>query len=159
MTCAFIADVCKTPTEVRQYTLDLTQRVSRFWEAGTIYSEETRVRPSTPDGFEYEAGNDGQTGRVEPKWRATTKDGSITWTREAIGNASLMKTIAGVTWDVPSPLTQDGTGLTMIGGRQTISIRLSGGVDGTIYLVTALVEFSDGTEEKFGFRVSVEAPA
>lgn len=164
MTCVFVQEACKAPSEVKEFAFDLTRRVERRWQARAFYSNGQRIRAERKRaGFEYEAGGDGQTGLKEPNFPAvigdTVVDGSITWTCRAISNSSLRRTIQNVTWDVPAGLTEDDSAISNTGGSQKISITLSGGADDESYLVTALVTYNDGTRDKVGLRVAVEAPA
>lgn len=162
MACVFVQEACKAPAEVKEFAFDLTRRLERRWQARAFYSNGQRIRPERKRaGFEYEAGGDGQTGLKEPGFPATlgetVVDGSITWTCRAISNSSLSKTISNVAWTVPAGLTHDDDALNNTGGRQEISITLSGGTAGATYLVVALVTYSDGTRDEIGLQLEVEA--
>lgn len=162
MACVFVQETCKSPASVKEFAFDLTRRLERRWQARAFYSNGQRIRPERKRaGFEYEAGGDGQTGLKEPGFPATlgetVGDGSITWTCRAISNGSLVKTISNVAWTVPAGLTHDDDALNNTGGRQEISVTLSGGTAGQSYLVVALVTYSDGTRDEIGLQLEVEA--
>jgi hypothetical protein len=158
MSCVFVAEVCKGAAEVRQFSLDLgSLRLSRRWEPSAIYDEGDVVRPTDqrPSGFEFVADNDGQSNIIEPNWKASTVDGSITWSRAPISNASLRRTISTSVWTAPVGITITASSVESTGGRQVITVRLSGGTVGATYLVTSLVTYDDGQQEQFGLNVEV----
>lgn len=161
MSCVFVQDVCKAASEVKIWPLDLgAERLARFWRASTIYAAGTRVRPSRPTGYEFEATATGQTNIVEPAWsmRGDTVDGSIVWIRRPISSSSLLRTITAVTWTAPAGITATNAGNITSDGQQIIRVQVSGGTDGQTYLVTGLVTYDDGQQELFGVNVSVENP-
>jgi hypothetical protein len=66
-------------------------------------------------------------------------DGSITWTCQAISDASLRKTVLGIpTWTPETGITASGPS---ISGTLTSAV-LSGGVDGQDYTVLVTANFS-----------------
>lgn len=156
--CAFVADVCKPSGVRRQFSLRLTQHLARLWEPSTIYFEDDVVRPRDREtGYELRALNHGQSRRMEPNWKEETVDGSITWQRQPISNDSLLRTVVSVDWTAPSGLVVEATGIENVGGKQVISVALSGGtVEDSPYLVTAAVTYSDAQTDLLGLRVAIE---
>lgn len=63
---------------------DFARALEDIWQSAGEYSVGDFVRPSTPNGFEYECTNAGQTDLSEPAWpktiAATVEDGSVQWT-------------------------------------------------------------------------------
>ena len=80
------------------YTHDRTDNLAQRWEAGKVVASGYKVRPKRATGWQYTS-TAGQTGAQEPRWPAnsggTVVDGSVTWTAEAITDASLLAYVSG----------------------------------------------------------------
>lgn len=171
MACTVVGDLCKRSDERKFRGVDLTSFCSRYWLAGGIFSNGTRIRPMAKadggargiTGFEYEAQTDGQAGEKEPKWPIiigqSVIDGSLTWQCVALSNASLERSIpssANVTWVAPTGYTADPGPFQNTGGKQLTGAFIGGGADGDEdQLVIAHVIFDDTTEEDFAISVMV----
>lgn len=135
----------KDPEETLDYAVDFEPFLTRFWERGTTYTTSTRVRPTRPNGFEYECTSGGQSAQREPIWPttlgATKTDGSITWTCRAVSSSSLTASIDGTpTWEAD--------GVTISGETVSDSLAIayiSGGTDGEDYSVQVIATMTDGT--------------
>lgn len=144
--------------ERKERGFDLTDFCSKFWGPGQFVPEGFRLRPLPKsldgrgsDGYEYEAGGDGQTGEREPTWADGVLDGSVPWIRRAISGQSLFRTIAGagsVQWLADPGMTVNGA-LVAVGSAVQISAFHSGGTEGESYRVIARVTFTDGSIEDF----------
>ena len=159
MACRVVDQTCKTEVERKPWTIDYSRFLSRFWAPGTVFNADVRVRPRTPTGFQY-VSSGGQSGSREPRWTDLTlggefEDGSITWTAEAIGNESLIATLALSTWTAEAPMTVDTDSMVNTGGVQTTSVQMVGGTLGTTYDVTNTVTLSTGAIEESIVEVEV----
>jgi hypothetical protein len=168
MKCTIVGKVCKKTnadiSEKLPLQIDLTDFCERRWDkvrAAGIYALGEYVRPTPPNrtGYQYECTTPGQVGVTEPQWPTTTTetvlDGSVVWTCRAMGNNSLLKTIADVEWDGDGfDVTDQETANTA--GRQLVSAFISGEQARGKYTVIASVEFSDSHEEDFGIEVKME---
>ena len=114
-----------------------------IWRSGRVHGLADYVRPSVPNGFEYECTAAGQTGAREPRWPVTVAgtitDGSVEWTARAYStNGS--DTIASVAGSADTGLTiasvtYDGT---------EVTFTLSGGTVGEWYIVSIEVTTTQG---------------
>jgi hypothetical protein len=171
MACRVIVEVCKRPDEVTPKGFDLTDFCSRFRAPATVYEAGTAVRPvpkvvdssaKGATGYEYEADADGQTGEKEPKFPgagslSTVLDGSVTWVRQALSDASLIRVPVTVTWIPSAPMTATSPTLELDAGQVRISALHGGGLAGQAggYLTVARVTFDDGSVEEFGLHWSI----
>jgi len=170
MTCVHVEEVCKTPGEIRDYSIRWTNETFNFWASGEQYSLADRVRPSVANGYEYQCSQAGQTAQsteetdAEPIWPTTlggaVTDGSVIWTAVAISTTGLRKTIASSTWTVEdeSIEVEDST-FVSTAGKQSTSVKISGGDDGEVWDAVNHVVFSDGTELDAILRVTIEDQA
>ncbi len=129
----------KLDSERITYKFDFARALEQVWNPGFPYSLTQYVRPSIPNGFEYECTDAGQTDQQEPDWPRqigeTIEDGTVTWTARDFGvNAS--DTI--VTREI-----EVDTGLTLIGssldGSTRVTVTVEGGSKGQSYMVTCKV--------------------
>lgn len=126
----------KTETEVWKATVDFARSLEEVWQPGRAIAVSSFVRPTAPNGFEYEATTGGQTGRREPRWPdtvgQTVVDGSVTWTCRAFSTAATdtIQSINLISSD--SALT---LGATTETGTET-EFTISGGEDGGRYEVS-----------------------
>ena len=167
MACRILKSVCKTEAETKPWGFDYAGFdaeagtwgfLARVWAPGAAYDSGVCVRPSSPTGFQYSASG-GHSGANEPRWPkvvgGTVTDGSITWTAEAIGNDSLLATIASSAWSADAGVTADDDALVNTNGLQVVSIQVSGGTSGQVYEVSNVVTLSDGTVEESVLKVTV----
>ena len=114
------------------YIVGFARALEVKWRPGRQYLINVFVRPTTANGFEYEATQAGQTAQDEPEWPdvdETVDDGSVIWTGRAFGlNASdtiSTRTVtpddAAITVDAESTVGTD------------VLVTLSGGLVGVLY--------------------------
>jgi hypothetical protein len=158
---------CKRVADVERRGWDLTWLCARTWDAFTYYPTGIRIRPRPIDlggesgftGYEYEATTGGYSGESEPRWSGTTvTDGTVTWTRYAVSDASLFRRVASagdVTWSADAPLTVSNQLLITTGGLIQITADHHGGSASRRSQSYALVDFDDGTRGEFVIRWKV----
>lgn len=166
MTCVIIEDVCKRPTDVKDWAFNWAGETFRYFMLGGEYAAGTRIRPTVANGFEYEAGGNGQTSaKKEPTWPttlgATVVSGSITFTCVAISTAGLFRSITSSVWEAEtgSALTLSGDIFTNSAGNQSTYVKVAGGADDTVFDVVNRVIFSDGVELSAILRVTIDDEA
>jgi hypothetical protein len=144
------------PTDKLDYTVDFDRHCTRFREPGTAYALGDRVRPKRSTGVQYRATTAGVTGTDEPRWptnaSASVKDGSVVWAAEAIGNASLRRTLSSSVWTPDSGLTVTGK----VDGTTGTTAFVSGGTIGQVYDVAVEGTFSDGSKLVAVLRLAIE---
>lgn len=157
MTCEVIQSTCMRVGGRAPIVLDFTAVASRTWRHGALYGTGVRVRPTRYTGFEFEPTTGGQSGLREPRWPkvigGTVPDGSIVWTARAVSTASLKKTLASVTWEVPSSFTVSGESIDTT--AQTATAYLEPATAGD-YQVIAWATFSDAPAQVEGFAIAIE---
>lgn len=165
MACLIRHKICVAAGARVPKGFDWTEFCARIWQKGEIYLATNRVRPTQPNGYEFEAGANGQSsGKKEPKWAlppaatgATPQDGSLLWTRQPISAASLIKTINTSNWTATAPLVVDGaTTINANGELKTQAFINANGVPAGKYEVRNEIVFSDGHEDYGLFEVEVE---
>lgn len=109
MTCkARVFSSCILVGEALPFSIDWTTEFANLWKPNSAYAALSAVRPNEATGFEY-VSSGGQSGSVEPTWPTeggeTITDGSITWTSQALSNASLRERITDVDWPAVSGFT------------------------------------------------------
>ena len=124
----------KRPADKRTYTFTFDRALEELWRPGAEYGLAEYVRPTVPNGFEYECTNAGQSDQSEPDWpvaiAGTIDDGSVEWTaRDFDTNAS--DTINTYVVTVPAGLTNDAD--VLLGTATGITVKLSGGTLGQSY--------------------------
>ena len=169
MTCRKPDKACKTPGEEVTLGFDLTWFCARTWSAGSAVDPAVAVRPLPlamggtvgETGYEYTTTLGGFSGSEEPAWPSTgsVTDGSVTWTAQAMSNASLVRAISSVTWSVEAgTVTLDNDAMVNTGGQQKIATQILGGSNGERALVRAHVTYSDGDERDYDILVDVKEP-
>jgi hypothetical protein len=164
-TCVKVEEVCKTPTDIKDWGFDWSGETFRFWRFGTAYDAAARVRPTVATGFEYEASGAGQSsGKKEPRWPitlgGTVVDGSITWTAVALSVAGLVRSISSSTWAAEdADITLSDPASINAAGTQFASVKVNGGTDGNTRDATNEVTFSDGVKLHAILRVTIEDEA
>ena len=157
MTCTVVRSECLRIGDTVPVVLDFSQVAANTWRRAALYDANARVRPSKDSGFEFEASAAGQSGAREPRWPntlgATVTDGSITWTAKAVSTASLVKTLASVTWTVPSSFTVSGESVDAV--KQLATAYLQPSVAGE-FEVIAWATFSDAPSHVEGFAIAIE---
>jgi hypothetical protein len=153
----------------KPYGCDLTGFCTNYYRPGEIYGLGEAVRPREivnggrgPTGLEYVVTVAGQCG-LEPQWPTavgqTVTSGSVTFTAQAISNASLAKTITGSVWEDPDGgevTTDDDTTVTSNGEQKTQAFLLAVSVTTGVEVVNR-VTFSDGHIDLLAFKVKVGA--
>jgi hypothetical protein len=128
----------KTETEILKARVNYARALDLLWRPGHEFLANAYVRPTEPNGFEYQTAADGQSGSIEPNWQKaegvgkTIGDGSITWTASiATGNGSDSISSVNVAVDstdvVLGPATIEGT---------EIVFTVSGGLRGQQYMIS-----------------------
>jgi len=147
------------PAETLDYSAEFSGHCSRLREPDTDYATGTRVRPARANGFQYNASTGGRTGTNEPRWPAsigaTVQDGSVTWTCEAISDASLKRTVTTAAWTADAGIT---VGTTATAGTKSTAL-LSGGTLGQRYLIRCTATCSDNTTPTVAFCIAFQRPA
>ena len=114
-----------TPNEAITLEFEFARALESLWLPGTEYTLGQYVRPTVPNGFEYECTNAGQTDTEEPDWPTTIaqtiNDGSVEWTaRDMATNAtdtiSSQTVVSDATMTIGTP--------TRVGS--VVSVRVSG---------------------------------
>lgn len=118
-----------------KYAFDWTDRIARFWAAGTAYSVGTTVRPRASTGYQY-VSSGGVSGSLDPFTSSpgqTVTDGSIIWTRQVIDTTSLLTTVQSSAWAGDAGLAL--TGQTIAGQICTVICDTTGAGEGVdLYL-------------------------
>lgn len=167
MACREIETKCQAAAAKLPIVFKWTPACSNLWTAGEVYGLTERVRPTSPNGFEYECTTAGQSsGRKEPNWKGaaavglTIDDGSVVWTCRAISNVSLTRTLATSTWPPVTGLTITGDQMVNTLGEMLTSafVEFSEAVpvSGTKYRLQNTVTFSDGSEDVGEVDIEVE---
>lgn len=152
----------KTESEIIRLEFEFARALDRVWRPGREYSLSDFIRPSQPNGFEYEATVAGQTNLREPQWPRsaglTQSDGSVTWTARAPSTNS-RDTIQSVAAQNPSGIT---FGTPTFTGT-LVEVLVSGGTYSgddhpTCYLCSVEVTTDQGEliEEKFRILINGE---
>jgi hypothetical protein len=164
MACVFTAEECKAAGEKVPYAFNWTLQLARKWEVNAPYAADVKVRPSTEalqTGFEYSSSGGQSNGASEPRWPTrlggTVRDGSITWTAEALTVNSLLETIASSVWDVPTGLTGTGEVTTSTAGQQATEVVIADGTPGQVYEVVNEITTSSGNEYQAVLELTIDA--
>lgn len=136
--------ITKTETEVLKIEIEYARALEITWRPGTSYSTSTYVRPTTPNGYEYECTSGGQSATTEPLWprtvAETVSDGSVTWTARAF-STNATDTISSVNIESPAGIT---VGTPNTSGT-VVDFTVSGGTSPVTYEVSCEVT-SSGSE-------------
>ena len=154
--------ITKTETEVLKIEFEYARALETKWRSGTGYSVGAYVRPSVPNGFEYECTNAGQSSVREPSWPTTVAaspaasssivtDGSVEWTCRDFGT-NATDTISSVSITAETGLTISG----ITNGSTTTQFNVSAGSRGNSYVVSveATSSASEVIEDKIRITVS-----
>lgn len=144
----------KGASETLTYEIDFARALETNWQPGKEYSASQYVRPSTVNGFEYEATSAGQSDTEEPDWPVTitetVDDGTVEWTcRDFANNASDSIQTRLVTPD--DGITVDGSSIQ--GTR--IDVTVSGGTAGQTYDVHVTANTTAGSTFDEVLRITV----
>jgi hypothetical protein len=136
------------PGDALDFGIEWANWLANRWFSGIPFAAGSVIRPRASTGFEYLTVAGGMTGAaeipsVEPDWLSlinlgdTLVDGAVTWTKQAISNASLVSTVSGSVWTPDSPITVSGQSLA--GSRaMTIATMPSNIPDGDYYLFNVI---------------------
>ena len=146
----------KRPNEVIKVTFDFTRALEVTWRAGTEYSIGQYVRPTSPNGVEYECTAAGQSGKREPLWvgvSSTVSDGigELVWTGRSFGD--------NATDTIQSRTVTASSGLTVANDQiagETVEADISGGGDGSCYEVVCQIVTVNGETLELEEKVKVE---
>lgn len=160
--CLQTLRICQGAGERWPYAFNLTDDLRRRYELDKPYTAGQAVvprqRPGT--GFEYLATTGQTNGKAEPRWEqygATTfADGSLTWTRQELSNASLVERIQSCDWVAPSGIVASDPVETDAPGLQEVRVTLSGGTAGETYEITGTVTMISGHKYQVKIVVEVE---
>lgn len=146
------------PDDKQDYCVRFEPECANYREPNTPYSTNARVRPKKATGLQYIATSGGRSGAEEPRWSETigqtVKDGSVTWTAEALADTSLKRTVSTVTWSADTGLTIAGQVIEDTNAKAFIS----GGTLGQTYLVRAQATLSDGAKATGAFWLKITRP-
>jgi len=146
----------KKAGEVITYEIPWWHYIGRTWRRGERYIVATFVRPTAPNGFEYECTVAGQTSIREPSWPttvgATKVDGSVTWACRAIGNNAL-DVIGTSVWPVVQGITIANEQTDAV--KQLTSARISGGTIGQTYEIENEITTASGDEYIFTLELKI----
>lgn len=120
---------CLIAGETLPFQFDWTPEFAVYWAAVSSFPALSVARPLTGGtGLEYLSGG-GQSGEDEPTWPdtigGTVDDGSITWTAQALSNASLRERISTATWPAVTGFTISSVTVTDEPGRQLTTAKIS----------------------------------
>lgn len=145
------------PADALDYTADFEAHCVRYREPGTAYASGVKVRPRRATGLQYSSGG-GVTGTDEPRWPTTVggtvRDGSVTWTAEALADTSLTRTLASASW-----VADTGVTVSTPVSTPTSSTAVVSAADEGSYLVRCAGTFSDGTVKNLAFTLDVVRPS
>ena len=149
------------PADVADYSVDFTAECVRYRAPDSTYAQNVCVRPARGTGLQYRATTAGRSGSDEPRWPLTAgqtvQDGSVVWTAEAAGAASLFRQLQGVVWTADAGITVGSP--TMDADACVATANVSGGVHGQSYLVRAAATFTDNRVKNRCFTVVVTRPS
>ncbi len=146
----------KRPNEVLRITFDFTRDLEVTWRAGAEYQAGDFVRPTTPNGVEYECTTAGQSGKREPLWvgvNSTVSDGigELVWAGRSFAN-NATDTISGRTVTASSGLTISNDAIS----GETITADISSGTDGACYNIVCQIVTANGETLELAEKVRVE---
>jgi|SRR5882672_6320278 len=148
----------KKPGEAVTYEIPWWLYLGHTWRPGERFVTTTYVRPSRPNGFEYECTTAGQTGAREPTWPTTVAltvtDGSVIWTCRAIGNNAVDTISGNGNWVGETGITVANPQTDAI--KQLSSARVSAGTAGQTYFITCTIVTTGGDTYIFTLKLSVE---
>lgn len=151
--------VSKTVDEVLVLGFEFARELETVWRPGEEYAttDPDYVRPTVPNGFEYECTNTGQSGFDEPVWPltvdSTVDDGSVEWTARAFG-ANATDTISARTVTAQAGLTVDSSS---IDGTKVV-VTVSGGTLSKDYELSCKITTAGGETIEAIALVSVRRP-
>jgi len=149
-----VFNAVKPVAAIRTYRVDLARVLEQQWRQGAPYSLTEYVRPTRPNGFEYECSNAGQSASVEPDWPIviadTIDDGSIEWTCRDFGSNGT-DLLSSVIVTAETGLTVD----TYSVDGQAAQFTISGGTIGQVYDVSIKAVSDAGDEYKETVRITV----
>jgi hypothetical protein len=139
----------KRSWDVLDYGIDWARWLARLWEPDQAYALGARIRPTEPNGFEYECAVAGQSSAREPRvWPRTignsVADGSVVWTCRAVSNASLKTTVQDSVWEADEGLTLTNPSL----NSQLAVVTVAGGAPGTRYSLRNRVTLANGLKKE-----------
>jgi hypothetical protein len=147
----------KRAGETLDRIFDLRPEILRAWRRGVEYSAAEFVRPSSPNGYDYECTTGGRTAQREPRWpttvAATVLDGSLTWTCRAPNSGSQDQLSGSATLTVPSGITATHLSTEPTGD---VLLRFAGGTEDQDYSVLASVNTVAGQVIEFEIVVEVQ---
>lgn len=151
-------DVTKTPTEALKLVADFSQHATRrVRQPAMAYALGVRVQPALANGFQYQATIEGTSATREPRWPEvagqTVRDGSVTWTAEAVSGSSLERTLSSVAWDAGGITL----GTPVTSGQESYALA-SGGTLGQQYEVTCHGTMSDSTIKAVSWTITIGSP-
>lgn len=146
----------KRPGETLDRIFDLRPEILRAWRRGVEYGAAEFVRPSAPNGYDYECTVAGRTAQREPRWPTvigtSVPDGSLTWTCRAPNSASQDQLSGSATLTVPTGITATHLSTEATGD---VLLRFGGGIAGQDYSVLASVNTAGGQVIQFEVVVEV----
>ena len=147
----------KTANEGITLEWEFARVLEYVWLPGQEYAVNDFVRPTAPNGFQYECINIGQTDNEEPDWtttlaspRNTITDGSVIWAVSDFGNDG-SDTISTQTVTPETGLSAGSA--TKVGTK--ISSRVTGGTSGNTYDVVCKIVTAAGDTYEETFEVTV----
>lgn len=163
--CLIKQTVCKTAGEKRPWGFNFALFFARKWTRSTPFAAAVAVRPSKEGlqtGYEYRSSG-GVSGAAEPRWPTakdiakgvtTVKDGSITWTAQAISFDSLFERIQTKAWTVPAGIVFDEAAVVDEPAQQSSGGQWSSGTAGESFDASLLIETTQGNE--YEARLTIE---
>lgn len=144
----------KGENEVIVYRFEFARSLETLWRPAKQYALTVFVRPTTPNGFEYECTNAGQTSQDEPAWPttigATINDGSVEWTARDFG-LSASDTISTRTIAADNGVTIDSSAIADTG----VLVTISGGTLGQVYDVACRIVTAAGETIRDLLRLTI----
>lgn len=141
-------------TEALFHPIDWAGWLSNSWRPGADLPVNFRIRPAKATGYQYVCSG-GTTAFLEPVWPTVlgdpvlgiVKDGSITWTCEAVTTQSLSGTVSSSVWTAEAGVTVSSPSIT--GQVTTALIDTTAALNDDDYYVWNTVTLSTG-EKKTG---------
>ena len=128
------------------FGLDFSLWLQQGWRPGALVAVDFSVRPSLPNGFQYECVRPGQCGNIEPTWplhlSGVVADGTTEWAAEPIDSTSLASTISSVSWSAPTGIVVSSAALS--GQIATALLDFTSALSGSTYLVNIAATMLNG---------------
>lgn len=140
------------------FGIDWEDELSIRWPApGRSIAAGVVIRPTFATGFEYRCSTAGYTGDSEPSWQSgagsITTDGSVSWTAQAVTNASLVSTVSSSAWAAVTGVVLTGSGV--VQQQAVVTADFSAAPSPGDYDLVNTVTLADATTRVGTWRVKI----